>query len=77
MAHDISDDFYGYVNGTWMTKVEIPASESRLMQAYYIREQIDDELNEIIRRENREGKGPIAEFLRSWDTQSQSGTAFP
>lgn len=77
MARDISDDFYGYVNGTWLSKVEIPASESRLMQAYYIREQIDTELNEIIRREKREGKGPIAELLQSWDNQSQSGSAIP
>ncbi len=77
MASELSDDFYGYVNGSWVSNVEIPASESRLMQAYYIREKIDTELNEIIRQKKREGSGPISDLLLSWDRQSQSGSILP
>lgn len=61
-------DFYGSYNDRWITRTVLPPTETRVTQAYYIREGIVRELRQTIDRVTREQpSGPIAQLLASWD----------
>ena len=61
--------FYETVNKRWLTETELPNTESRVTQTYYIREQINKELDSIIYRAK---EGPIVELRKSWASASKS-----
>lgn len=62
-------DFYATQNDKWMADTAIPATETRITQAYFIRERINRELADVIRRTK---EGPIHTLLQSWDTATTS-----
>ena len=62
----LAADFYGTLNGRWWRDTEIPATETRITQAYFIREEINRELDGIIDREAAKTDGTIQEFAASW-----------
>lgn len=66
----LAADFYGTLNGRWWRDTEIPATETRITQAYFIREAINRELDGIIDREATKG-GPISDFMASWDAAAK------
>jgi predicted metalloendopeptidase len=51
------------INGDWLKKTEIPDTETRITQAYFIQNKINRELASIIHRER---DGPIAALRDSW-----------
>lgn len=57
-------DFYETVNGDWMKQTRMPPTETRITQAYFIREDIQRELATVVRRLRT---GPIPDFLAAWD----------
>jgi putative endopeptidase len=72
VACAFADDFYGVRNGRWVTQTNIPATETRVTQAYFIRTGIERELNETIDRMLRtEPTGNVARLLRSWDATTK------
>jgi len=62
---DLADNFYGVQNGRYLRDLAIPPTETRVTQAYFIREVVDREVNTIIRREATK-PGPVADFLAAW-----------
>ena len=56
--------FYEIVNKRWLSDTELPNTESRVTQSYFIREQIEKELDSIIYKTKT---GPIAELRKSWN----------
>lgn len=60
-------NFYGTHNGDWMRATTIPDTETRITQAYFIRETINQELASVIDAAARK-PGPINTLLQSWDT---------
>ncbi len=51
-----------------MQNTEMPSSESRIMQSYYIRKDINRELQAILQREETEHpRSPIARMIQSWN----------
>jgi predicted metalloendopeptidase len=58
-----ADDFYGFVNDDWKRQTEMPPTESRITQAYFISLEIEKELKSIIKTEK---EGAIADMARSW-----------
>jgi putative endopeptidase len=64
---DAATDFYRQLNKKWLTKTQIPSTETRITQAYFIKEDIDRELAAVIHAEERRGTGVIADLLASWD----------
>ena len=67
-------DFYATQNNTWMVSTAIPATETRITQAYFIRERINRELADVIRNTT---DGPIHTLLQSWDAAGTSPTGIP
>lgn len=63
VADSLSYDFYGTVNGDWLTKVRIPPTETRITQAYFIHTTIKKELAAIIEKQK---DGLIGDMLSSW-----------
>jgi putative endopeptidase len=63
-----ADNFYGTLNDAWFRATAIPSTETRITQAYFIRERVNDELDKLIDDECRKGKdkGLIASFVSSW-----------
>jgi putative endopeptidase len=59
------DDFYGVHNGGWRRETVLPPTETRVTQAYFIRERVNAEVDTIIRREIA-SSGPIADFMTAW-----------
>ena len=55
--------FYETVNKRWLDETKLPNTESRVTQTYFIREQINKELDSIIYRAK---DGPIVELRKSW-----------
>ena len=55
-------------NHRWQTHARLPRTESRITQAYFISEEIQKELDAVIRHEVAEGpeKSTIASLLASW-----------
>lgn len=60
-----ADDFYGVYNAGWRREVVLPPTETRITQAYFIRERVNREVDSIIRREAAR-TGPIADFMTAW-----------
>jgi len=50
------------INEKWAENTLLPETETRITQAFFIQEEINKELNEIIIRE----KGPMADLIQSW-----------
>lgn len=63
------------MNRNWIAKTQIPSTETRITQAYFIKEEIDRELATVITAEERRGTGPIADLLASWDRQTDNAVA--
>lgn len=63
-------DFYETVNGTWIRQTILPPTETRITQAYFMRNEVNRELDQIIRSSRI---GPIPILLRSWDHAAQHG----
>ena len=64
-----ANDFWGTVNARWAASTEIPPTETRITQAYFIRKQINRELDTIIRSTTT---GPIADLVASWRASEAS-----
>lgn len=63
----LANDFYGVYNGSWRREVVLPPTETRVTQAYFIREDVNREVDAIIRREAAApGGGPISDFMAAW-----------
>ena len=62
----LAADFYGTLNGRWWRDTTIPDTETRITQAYFIRERVNDELDRIIDRETGKMGGPLADFAASY-----------
>lgn len=58
------DNFYGLVNSDWVAATDIPPTETRITQAYFIREQINRELHDIIGK----SRGPVTDLRASITT---------
>jgi len=61
--------FYETINDKWLTETQLPNTESRITQTYFIREIIDKELESIIYKTKT---GPIAEIRASWNSAARS-----
>lgn len=61
-----ANDFWGDNNDTWLANTEIPDTETRITQAYFIRKTINTELDTIVRSAVHEGANPIADLVTSW-----------
>ena len=61
--------FYETVNKRWLDETMLPNTESRITQTYFIREQINKELDSIIYRAK---EGPIVEMRKSWAVATKS-----
>lgn len=59
-----------------MTATTIPDTETRITQAYFIRERINRELARVIEAAARE-PGPIQTLLQSWDLAATTNTTTP
>jgi len=59
----LAADFYSANNDQWIRDTELPATESRVTQAYFIREDINKELDTII---DSTTDGPIHTLMSSW-----------
>ena len=55
-------DFYTLINKTWQETTELPDTEARITQAYFIQERINKELDQVIRSQT----GPISDLVQSW-----------
>jgi len=55
-------DFYTLINHKWQETTELPATETRITQAYFIQEQINKELDQIVARTD----GPMSDLVKSW-----------
>ena len=60
-----ADNFYGVVNGAWLERTKIPETETRITQAYFIREEINKELDAIIKSQGP--TTPIGALMKSLD----------
>jgi predicted metalloendopeptidase len=58
------DSFYETTNREWREQTELPATETRITQAYFIQETINKELDHIIAKQG----GPMADLIASWTT---------
>ncbi len=63
-------NFYTRVNGRWRDRAAIPATETRITQAYFIRRKIDRELATVVAAAERK-EGPIQDLLASWDAAAR------
>lgn len=64
-----ADDFYAQRNGRWVAQTVIPDTETRVTQAYFIREHINQELRTTADRIERTAPdGNFARLMHSWDT---------
>lgn len=62
-------DFWGFHNKAWVRSTPIPASESRITQAYFIAQEIDRELTTVIQQSKTTNPTEnIASLLASWGT---------
>jgi putative endopeptidase len=68
---ELAVNFYGAQNDAWTTATAIPATETRITQAYFIRESINRELAHVLTAAEKE-PGPVQDLLRSWDTAATS-----
>jgi putative endopeptidase len=57
-------DFYRHLNRSWLAETQIPSTETRITQAYFIKEHVERELIDVI---DAQHEGPIADLLASWD----------
>lgn len=64
-------DFYGAQNNKWLAATRIPATETRITQAYYIRETINRELARVLHATETE-PGPVRDLLQSWDAATRA-----
>lgn len=73
-----ADDFYGFYNGRWRRGTVLPPTETRVTQAYFIREEVNREVDTLIRREAAR-TGAVREFLLAWQAAERervpSGTS--
>jgi putative endopeptidase len=60
---DHVDDFYGTQNKHWLAKTTIPPTETRITQAYFIRERVNKELRQVI---DAQRDGLIADVSMVW-----------
>jgi len=56
------DSFYETTNRRWREQTELPATETRITQAYFIQETINKELDHIIAKQT----GSMADLIASW-----------
>ena len=61
-----ADDFYGMQNKAWNDATNIPATESRITQAYFIHEVVNKELDSIVKKQEKHKETPISLLLSSW-----------
>jgi len=59
-----SSNFYSIYNEKWSDDTQMPNTETRITQAYFIQEEINKELNEIITTQD----GPMHDILSSWQS---------
>ena len=73
-----TDNFYGAINDKWQTATDIPDTETRITQAFFIREKINVELDQLIRAEIKKpaGPNPIKDLVKSW-TVAESAPVLP
>ena len=55
-------NFYTEINEDWQKGTQLPDTETRITQAYFIQKDINKELDTIIRAQ----KGPMADLVASW-----------
>jgi predicted metalloendopeptidase len=60
--------FYETTNKQWREQTELPDTETRITQAYFIKEEINKELDTIIAGQ----RGPIADLIASWKAAEQT-----
>jgi len=61
-----ADNFFGVVNKEWLDRIKIPATETRITEAYFISEDINKELNTIIDEQIRDARlNPIQTLMTS------------
>ena len=58
----VCGSFYENTNKHWREQTELPDTETRITQAYFIQEDINKELDTIIAKQH----GPISELISSW-----------
>lgn len=61
----LADDFYGTYNGRWRREAVLPPTETRITQAYTIRESVNREVDAVIRHEAARASS-VADFMASW-----------
>ena len=62
-------DFYRHLNRSWLTKTQIPSTETRITQAYFIKEGVERELAAVV---SKQKEGPIADLVASWDAATEA-----
>jgi predicted metalloendopeptidase len=55
-------DFYTLINHKWQETTELPDTEARITQAYFIQERINKELHHVITSQ----EGPMSSLVKSW-----------
>ena len=60
----VCGSFYETTNKQWQRETELPDTETRITQAYFIQETINKELDTIIAKQPEQS--PIAELIASW-----------
>ena len=69
LKNDSLSDFYSYINKNWQSRTELPPTETRLTQSYYIQQKINAEINTIIDAQH-EGS-PVADLKASWISEER------
>ena len=59
-----SDEFYSRINDDWLEKTELPKTEARITQAYFIQKEINKELAQVIRQQK--AGTPMSDLVASW-----------
>jgi predicted metalloendopeptidase len=70
-----ADDFYATQNKSWNDATQIPDTESRITQAYFIHKRVNKELASIVeKQEQQKQRGdPIPILLSSWRAAESAG----
>jgi putative endopeptidase len=63
----LAESFYNHLNQAWMRDTVIPPTETRITQAYFLRQQINKELRDVIDTSIRQQpEGSMATLWASW-----------
>jgi predicted metalloendopeptidase len=59
-------DFYAYINKTWNMHLHMPSTQTRITQAYFVKNVIDKELAGIVRSQLQSPDTIVCRLMESW-----------